>query len=591
MKRELFVIGLLVFLLSGCMKDVLNQKPLNIITDKDVWNSESLVEIYLATLYDNLPIGFSSSSGVNISQIGALYTDEAAWNKITPVNNYGEQPFALNTTAYSAIRMVNYFLEELKKSSLPKNEIQTFIGEGHFIRAYLYFDLVRKYGGMPIIFEVQQINDKNIEALQMPRNTEGQVWRFVLADLDTAISDLPTNWDANDQNRANKYTALALKSRAMLYAGSIAKYGSVQLNGLLGIPPDSASFYFHQSLEASQEIISSNQYSLYTRLYDPSSKVGDPVANYAAIFTDENNSEIIFQKAYSYPNKPNSYDNFNIPEGYTTNDGSVTDPTLDMVESYEYINGEPGILDTSKQYNGPNDIFAGKDPRFEASVLHGGSATGWGSPIQLYAGIYANGQLYNDLAPFPLDPSMREVGKSGPFPSGEYSKTGFYIKKYMNMNTSVVEPDQSDQNYIDIRYAEILLNYSEAALELDTAQVSALNAINQIRARAGISLLSAPLTISEVRQERKVELAFEDKRFWDIRRWRIGTDLFRGTFIRGLWPYLIYNNGTYKYIYKIVQGFPIDGGQPRTFLQRDYYSDLSGSYLNTDPKMINNPGW
>lgn len=586
MKNKILAVCLLL-LFSGCIKDVLNRKPLNIISDEDVWKSKELVEIYLASLYDAIPVGFPTSKG----GFGSYLTDESSYHEDqSVVSDYGTTGYARNTNMYSWIRKANYFLEHIKTSTLSEDDIKSLSAEVRFIRAYYYFDLARKYGGMPIIDKVQQFND-NLEDLQLPRNKEEEVWSFILADLDTAIMDLPDLQGAKNENRANKYVALALKSRAMLYAGSIARYGKIQLNGILGIPSDKADHYFKESLEASKKIMDSKQYALYVKSYDPKTKSGNPVANYEAIFMDENNDEIIFQKAYSYPDKAHSYDNFNIPEGFTTNNGSAIDPTLELVESYENIDGSDGKLDLSKEYDSPADIFKDKDPRFEASVLHGGSETGWGRPVQIYRGIYADGKLYQSLQPFPLDPSRRQVGLDGPFPTGNFSKTGFYIKKYLNMDERVVEPGYSDQNFIDIRFAEILLNYAEAALELHTDESGALDAINQIRERAGISVLTpSELTLSKVRHERKVELAFEGKRFWDIRRWRIGTDLFRGTYMHGLWPYLKYENGTYKYIYEEVSGYPIDVGFPRVFSQRDYYSTLS-SYISSNPNIVNNPGW
>ena len=115
--------------------------------------------------------------------------------------------------------------------------------------------------------------------------------------------------------------------------------------------------------------------------------------------------------------------------------------------------------------------------------------------------------------------------------------------------------------------------------------------MNQVRARAGvIQLNNNQLTLERLRNERKVELAFEDKRFWDIRRWRIGTELFRSTYVKGLWPYLKYQDGKYTYVFERVSGYPIDGGLPRVFEQRDYYSNLSG-YISTNTNIINNPGW
>ncbi len=583
MKNKILAVCLLM-VLSGCIKDVLNRKPLNIISDKDVWNSEQLVNIYLAALYDAIPIGFRNR--VNESN----YTDESSFMDATVVSGYGDAWLSVNTGMYSWIRKANYFLDRIKTSSLSESKIKSLSAEVRFIRAYYYFDLVRKYGGMPIIQSEQTFNN-NLSELQVPRNKEEEVWNFISTQLDTAINNLPETWDVNNQNRATKYVALALKSRAMLYAGSIAKYGAVQLGGLIGIPADHAAAYFAESLDASQKIIDSRQFTLYTKLYDPIAKSGDPVANYQNIFLDKNNKEIIFQKAYSYPDKANSYDNYNIPEGFTTNNGSSTAPTLEMVEKYEYIDGSDGKLDVSQEYDSPDAIFKNKDPRFDATILHGGSATGWGRSVQIYRGIYSGGTLYQGLAPFPDDPSRRQVGLDGPFSAGNFGKTGFYIKKYMKMSDRVVEPGHSDQNYIDMRYAEVLLNYAEAAAEQGINNAQALDAVNQVRNRAGIRLLTLPeLTLNNIRHERTVELAFEDKRFWDIRRWRIGTSLFRNTNVHGLWPYLKYNNGKYTYSYKVVSGYPIDDGFPRIFDERDYYSNLS-SYISSDPNIVNNPGW
>lgn len=529
-------------------------------------------------------MGFTS----RLSQ--SALTDEATYPDGAVVNNFGNVSHTLNTGMYSSIRNANYFLEQIKISPVPQDKIKSLSAECRFIRAFYYFDLVKKYGGMPIINEVQTFNS-NLSELQVKRNKEEEVYAFILTELDEAIKDLPEAQNRANSNRATKYTALALKSRAMLYAGSIAKYGNVQLDGLVGIPADKASKYFTESFDAAKIIIESGKFGLYDKLYNPVAKSGDPVANYQNIFRDEDNKEIIFQKAYRTPDKAHSYDNWFIPEGYTTNNGSGIAPTLEMVESYEYIDGSDGKLDiNNKVYNSADDLYKNKDPRFEGSILRSGSPFA-GRPVQIYRGIYgSNGTLYESLAPFPEDPAIRQVGRDGPFPEGNFSKTGFYIKKYMNTATAVVEPGFSDQNYIEIRYAEILLNYAEAAFELGNLPV-ALAAINQVRSRAGIRPLEAgELTMLRLRNERKVELAFEDKRLWDIRRWRIGTDLFRNTYLHGLWPYLKYENGQYKYIFTSMSGYPIDDGLPRVFNERDYYSNLAG-YINTNEQIINNPGW
>lgn len=586
MKIKILAVFLTISL-SGCIQEVLDRQPLNLITDADVWESEQLVDIYLVALYDAIPIGFPTSPAA----FQANFTDESSYHEENPpVSNYGSQSISLNTGMYSWIRKANYFLEKIPTSTLTDPQIKSLTAECRFIRAYYYFDLAKKYGGMPIITTVQVFED-NLEELQVMRNQEDEVYDFILSELNAAIVDLPEEWDANNENRATKSVAQALKSRAMLYAGSIAKYGNVQLDGLVGIPSEKMGKYYAESLAASTAIINSGRFSLYTRLYDPATGSGDPAANYQNIFREEGNNEVIFQKAYSFPDKSHSFDNYNVPEGYTTNQGSAICPTLEMVESYEYIDGSPGTFDiTNREFDSPDDLYKNKDPRFEASILRSGSAFAH-RPVQIYRGIYdENGTLYESLAPFPSDPSVSQVGMDGPFPTGNYSKTGFYLKKYLETGSAVVEPGFSSQNYIDFRYAEILLNHAEAAYELGDP-TEALSVINQVRARAGIKVLSlAELSLERLRNERKVELAFEDKRFWDIRRWRIGTELFRSTYAGGLWPYLRYQNGSYKYIFRRVSGYPIDGGLPRIFNQRDYYSNLSG-YISTNSNIINNPGW
>lgn len=589
-----FKIILLLFIIgfSGCIKNVLDRKPLNIVPDDDVWQSEKLMVVYLAALYDNIPIGFDRAGYTYLAHL----TDESShpYAGITVVGNYGSHPLTLNTTMYSWIRRANYFLQQVPTSVLDENAKKAYIAECRFIRAFYYFDLVKKYGGMPIINEVQEFKGDNIDELLVPRNKEDEVYEFILSELDAATADLPDSRDATNSNRATKWSALALKSRAMLYAGSIAKYGTIQLNGLVGIPAEKANKYYQEAFNASKEIIDGGKFSLYTKLYNPQAGTGDPAANYQNIFLDKGNEEIIFKKAYSNPDKRHSYDNYNMPESFKPGCcGNASSPTLEMVEAYEYKDGSPGILDVDgKEFNSEAELLANKDPRFEGTVMYSGTPF-VSRPVQIYRGVYdQDGTLYQaSKTAFPADPSVLQVGLDGPFTLGDVGKTGFYIKKYLNTATIVPE-GTSDQDYIEFRYAEILLNYAEAAFEGDIDKNAALDAINQLRSRAGIVTLTlSDLTLERLRNERRVELAFEDKRFWDMRRWRIGTSIFRSTYVHGLWPYLVYKGGgNYKYIFKKVSGAPLDNGQVRTFNERDYYSDLSG-YISTNKNIINNPGW
>lgn len=585
------ITAFLILLLSGCIKDILDRKPLNIVSETDVWASEKLVDIYLVSLYDAIPFGFDRNSYI----YEAHMTDESShpYAGVTIVNNYGNQTLALNVGMYTWIRRANFFLEKVPTAQISQEKISQLKAETHFLRAYFYFDLVKKYGGMPLISEVQTF-DNNLETLMTPRNTEEETYDFILSELDLAIADLPIARDADNANRAIKLTAQALKSRVALYAATIAKYGTIQLNGLVGISASKASAYFAASMAASKAIIDDGRYKLYTKQYDPANKSGDPAENYRMIFADKGNVEIIFQKAYNNPDKRHGFDNHNYPQSFKPGCcGNALTPTLEMVESYEHVDGTSGeLIIDGVEYDQPRDIFLNKDPRFFGTYMYAEHPY-IGRPVQIYRGIYdIDGTLYQAQgSPFPPDPTKNQVGRDGPHTLGDVGKTGLYTKKYLNM-TAIIAENTSDQNYVDIRFAEILLNYAEAASESVSDLPGALTAINQIRDRAGIRMLTASeLTVDKIRHERKIELAFEDKRFWDIRRWRIGTSLFRSTYIHGLWPYMkYYGGGVYKWIYKEVQGAPLDNGLARVWEEKDYYSNLF-DYISSNKNIINNPGW
>ena len=274
MKNKIAYLFISLVFLSGCIKDVLDRKPLNLISDSDVWQSKQLAEVYLVALYDALPIGMSTSP----AGFQTYYTDESSYHEETTVTkDFGNLSPFLNTTMYTWIRRANYFLEQIKASSLEDADKKSLTAECRFLRAYYYFDLVKKYGGMPIISQVQTFDGSNLAEIQVSRNKEEEVYDFIGIQLDSAITDLPTTWnDAANSNRATTWVALALKSRAMLYAGSIAKYGNVQLNGLMGIPSQRSTDYFNKSLDASKAIIDGQKFVLYTKSYDPVAKTGDP---------------------------------------------------------------------------------------------------------------------------------------------------------------------------------------------------------------------------------------------------------------------------------------------------------------------------
>ena len=231
--KNIKYIGALISLLFATMAcNNLDLPPINIIQDKDVFNSESGITSYIVRLYDELPVegfrftrdGFNQFNtwpalGNCTGELLLCQTD-MVWD-----SSNGDW---WQCWRYGSVRNVNYFLQTFPEYSQAYTEAQSnkWLGEAHFIRAYYYFAMVKRYGGVPIIKEVQNYPEQSMEELRVPRNTEQEVYDFVADELDKAIELLPEK--SEQKGRVNKYIAYALKSRAMLYAGSIAQYGKIQ---------------------------------------------------------------------------------------------------------------------------------------------------------------------------------------------------------------------------------------------------------------------------------------------------------------------------------------------------------------------------
>jgi hypothetical protein len=596
MKNKYYFVSILCSLLlltNACNDDRLDVDPLNILTNSQVFESESAIQAYMSSLYANMPIEDFYFHRTNPAFPLANNTDES----ISCFND--EKSTSADGTwtpywGYDNIRNINEFLINIDNANLSSESISVYKGEAIFIRAYCYFALAKRYGGVPIIKEPQIYTGNNIAELQVPRNTEKEVFDFIAEDLDEAINMLP---EKTIPSRATKYAALALKSRAMLYAASVAKYGSVMLGGLAGIPASDAPAYWQSAYDASKKIMDDGFYTLYD-------KNSDKARNFQQLFIDKDNPEAIFIKEFLYPTKTHGYDNWFLPfgvrgpEGY----GSRMGPTLEMVEQFENIDGTFESLKVEETdgspifYSNPTDLFKDKDPRLMGTVIVPFD-TYKGTVIDVQAGLYDQGvkveagdysALYNPTT-HQLDNesgTMHIVGLNG-IGGGEKTQTGFYVKKYLNYNLEQSRAGYwgSDQSWIEFRYGEILLNYAEAAIELNKV-VDAKSAVNQLRARAGIRLLDdAEVTIDRVRHERLVELAFEHHRWWDYRRWRIADDILNNTRFHALKPYYDIQQQAYR--------FEIDlaGRYPRTFEPKVYYERIDPSELMKNPNLVQNPNY
>jgi hypothetical protein len=483
--------------------------------------------------------------------------------------------------SYKIIRTLNEFIEKVEASDvIEESTKEVRIAEARFLRAFNYFAMVKRYGGVPLIKKVQSVDDPK-EELFAARNTEQEVYDYIIAEVDaiTGANGLP---EENDYGRATKYAALALKSRAALYAGSIAKYGSVQLNGLLGIPAGAASDYYQKSYDASNEIIQSDKFALYD-------VDADKAMNFRNIFVAKQNSEVIMVKRHNDVSafaggNAWSYDFFQAPKPHAWNAGNKDAPYLEMAEAFEYIDGTPGTLDRTAIQEGlwsMDELWGNKDPRFFATLYTMG--TQWqGTTIDPHNGL---------LLP---DGTIQSTGNYEGIPAkgtqvvDNMFNTSFGVLKYLDEETSNMSTySNASSDYIIFRYGEILLNQAEAALELSKSN-EALTLVNQIRTRAGIANL-ADISMEKIQQERRVELAFEGHRYWDLRRRRIAEKVLSQP-LSGIQYILDVTTNKYKIV--VLENYKARGvnADPK-FYDYNYYLPITLERTGNNPNLVENPGY
>ncbi len=612
-------------MLLSCNK--LNISPDSIVQDKDVFSSPGGVASYMAGLYSRLPVEdfkYSSTEGFNvfnfINNVNNL-TGEGINKNVGGMNN-GSSGYWQD--AYIVIRNANYFLETMPQYAPVINnpvQVNTWLGEARFIRSFTYFALVKRYGGVPLISAVQSYPQQSIDELQVPRSSEQEVYDFIAADLDSAISLLGAASEA--RGRANRFTAAALKSRAMLFAGSIAKYNTRNFtdpntNKLVqGIPATEAPRYFKASYDAAL-MVQTGGYTLY-RSYT------NKVDNYYNLFFDvtSSNKESIFVKEYNYPDVVHSYDVFAVPSQLQGANGysSYICPTLDYVELFDGLpknaDGSLKLLDENNKYvyfDNRYKLFENAEPRFLATVIVPG-ATFKGQLIDIRRGIHigdiSNGitkmDNYNGIRASTNkngDPtvdigngqSLKAGGASGVYGSRDAGTIcGFFVRKYSDEKkpTSEVLVGRCAQPWIEMRYAEVLLNRAEAAYELYAAGRTDANylqdaytCINDIRDRAGAVLLGSPADLNDIsiiRKERRKELGFENKIWWDIKRWRTADSEINNRVWYVLNPIYVAANGKYIFDRRL------DERNARfTFQPLWYYEPIPGGEINKNPKLVQN---
>lgn len=641
-KKYIFAIALASCgVLTSCLD--LDIAPMNIVQDKDIFGSENGIKSYLARMYSQLPVEdfrYSGNRGFNhfwIIDPVLNTTGEAIGNNYSGAH---KEDFDYYEEGYKLLRDVDYFLETLPTyaGNFSETQVNNWLGEAYFTRGVTYFALAKRYGGVPLTNKVLNYPEQSIDELKIPRSSEETVYNQVYSDLIEAWNLLP---EKNQTGRATRYAAAAFNSRAMLFAGSSAKYNKVahfddNNTRLCGISEEKAKDYYKKSHDEAVKL--DGHFSLYKNGWKADDKAAQ-YQNYIDLFSDKGSSENIFVKEYGYPNSVHGFDAYYVPRQLMGPNGyaAASSPTLNFVEMFDGLEknakGQIETFDANghyKMFDKTMDFFSQAEPRLRATVILPGDEFK-GESIEIWRGIYTkedaasgitrllpegtigfyesnpeckkyivsssdpNGQQPYTL---PNGKEMNPCGRSGAFASGrDGAIAGFSVRKWLDPKraTADVLENFSDQTWIEMRYAEVLLNRAEAAYELyllgegATYLTDAYTCINAIRERAGADMLVTETELNDIKiiqTERRKELAFENKTWWDLRRWRILDKEQNATYYRVLMPFYAAHAGKYFFDAKIDEG-----NRGYTFNSSWYYQNIPGGAIEKNPTLEQNPGY
>jgi len=584
MKRYtiLQTIAIICLLCSALSCKKLNEdQPLELINQNYVFNATDSIGTYtqqfLNSIYASLPQGYNRI-GSNMLDAG---TDDAVPNSVTDNVQYystggiNASVIPDNTWAadYAGIRKVNIFLSQIGRVKLQASMAgykNRWIAEARCLRAMFYFELIKRWGGVPLVGD--QVLDPG-QNITIPRSSYTDCVNYIITELNTAMPNLLSanaagTFSAGNYGRFSRGAAMALKARLLLYAAS-------PLNN-----PTNDVTKWQAAAKAAKDIIDSVAAGNFTyKLNTTATTKHYTTTTLAGITTPANmaayiNSVNVFLSTFStisnneiilpYMAAPNTTVEFyNDPVGFPRGGQGKTNPTQELVNEFEMTNGKM-ITDSTSGYASTMPYY-NRDPRFPATIMFDGLY--WlNRPVQTFDGG--------------LD---RPLGY-GRATSGE-TRTGYYLRKFMTSNGSSTAYANQNHVFPIMRYAEVLLNYAEAQNEAVGPDASVYAQINAIRARVGMPALPAGLSQADmrtrIRHERRVEMAFEEQRFWDIRRWKIAENVLNGTLhgVQGI------NNGS-SVTYNVVSVMNTSFNASKMYLFPIPFYEIA-----SDPAITQNPNW
>ncbi|ETZ23199.1 RagB/SusD family nutrient uptake outer membrane protein [Pedobacter sp. V48] len=537
----LLVCTALIF--GGCKK-ALDLQPLDSYTEKDVWTDPKLAQVFVNNIYNQAVLAYQDGGFGWGAQTDELYgnfnwTNENLYvrGEATPDN---QTSGSLNhwNKMYASIRYSNIFFANIEKVAGAEVAVNTMKGEVHFLRALAYFELLKRFGGVPLIQKVYDVNDRTFNE---KRATWTETKDFILADLAEALKTLPAVYPNDpDKGRATVGAAMALKSRLLLYA---------------------ASPYFNKSNDrklwedaklAAKAVIDFTgvKYALY-------GNAGN--RTYNKTFLDFFNPEIIFSRVYSGLVQADRYNTVSrdlSPNGY--NGYSAYNVVQQMVDDFEMADGTKFSWNNPEQAKNP---YLNREPRFYETIL---------ANNQQFKGRLTGFFEGGDDSP------------QSPYSPWNASKTRYCVRKMVDETHDWNIQDYDATQWAVFRLSEIYLNYAEACSALGE-DGEALTYLNKIRTeKAGLPVVSGAgaALMEKIRHERRIELCFEGHRYFDIRRWgiaEIGSEDAKGVVIRKQ------SNGTFTYEIMTVQ--------ERTWVPSFYYYPIPRTEIQKNPGIVQNPNY
>lgn len=516
--------GILFLPASSCNTDFLNVTPQDRMTDAAVWSDPNLVEAFVNEMYRGLNHGLRelmAGSLADESQFIHNYgSTQVVQSNLTPSDigswNRGDFSEFRWIELYSRLRQVNMFFENIDKVPFDDESRRDRLkGEAHFLRGYFYHNLVRLHGGVPIIERTFKLTDDFLVA----RNTLAESIQFIVDEADAAAALLPLTHDSKDIGRATKGAALALKSRILLYAASDLYNDASWAGGyakpeLISYTSGDRTARWQAAKDAAKAVMDLGIYSLQ--------ETGDPVKDYTDLFLLKDSKEAIFSRYFiksrgwqdgalpGLANGPNGYHNW----------GGNT-PIQELVDDYEMTDGS--------KFDWANPLHAAapyedRDPRFHASILY--DQAPWRPRPADTRKMDPEGKVI--IRAVETSPGVWTPGldtRKGPVEDWNGGYSGYYLRKFIDPNVVheyAAAGGNQEAPWHYFRLGEIYLNYAEACLELGQED-EAKTYINMIRDRAGMPDITetGQALVDRYRNERRIELAFEQHRYFDVRRWMI----------------------------------------------------------------------